>query len=365
MTAKGVDVEVMNTVPYIPHLAGHLSAKIKRYAHIPKQEHYDGIKVYHPKFLRAIPGSILDRLLFQLTGLQSRMVLAAMGKTVDLRQYQLIHAHNLFPDGATAYLLSRKYRIPYVITLHDVDQYNSLADKGMLKELSRKIISHAKKVFVVSNRVKNNIISQLPEQNVQLLYNTFYTEDKQLQGRGRNKKIVAIASLIERKGIHILLQAFHRIASLNKDYELVIIGNGSEMESLIKLTQQLNLQERVTFRGTLRHQEAMEELANASIFCLPSWDEAFGVVYAEAMSYGIPIIGCRGEGIGDLVTHLENGMLVESQNIDELTEALQYLISNVQEAWLIGNRGKESIDNLHPRTFGGKLLEQYEEVLSS
>jgi teichuronic acid biosynthesis glycosyltransferase TuaC len=365
LTALGVDVEVVNAVPYIPKVAGRISAKIKKYTQIPKHELLDGVKVYHPKFLRAVPGSIMDRALFQVTGLQSRMIISALERMLNIREFQIIHAHNLFPDGATAYLLSRKYRIPYVITLHDVDQYNSVADTGLLKTFSRQILRHAKKVFGVSNRVRSNILSQVPEQNVDLLYNTFWTKDHKDQETLRaNKKIVTIASLIERKGIAILIHAFHQVAHGNDDYELVIIGNGYELDKLTKLTEQYNLQGRISFKGILNHHEAMEELSTASIFCLPSWEEAFGVVYAEAMSYGIPVIGCKGEGIGDLVTHLVNGMLVQPRSIEDLANALKYLMENTLEAITIGSKGKESIKALHPGVFGEKLVKQYEEVLN-
>jgi teichuronic acid biosynthesis glycosyltransferase TuaC len=79
------------------------------------------------------------------------------------------------------------------------------------------------------------------------------------------------------------------------------------------------------------------------------------VVYAEAMSYGIPIIGCCGEGIEDVVTNGINGMLVKPQDADELEKALLFLIENQEEARLIGIRGRESIKELRPEIFGEKI----------
>ncbi|WP_147304142.1 glycosyltransferase [Cohnella lupini] len=364
LTALGAEVEVVSTVPFIPKVAGRISAKIKKYSQIPKRETLDGVTVYHPKFLRAVPGSMLDRLLFQVTGWQSRMVISNLEKALEIREFQVIHAHNLFPDGATAYLLSQKYGIPYVITLHDVDKYNSIADKGMLKALSRHILGHAKKVFGVSSRVKNHILSQVPEQRIDLLYNTFWTDNDHGRKTGKSKKIVTIASLIERKGIEYLIRAFHKVALCDEEYELVVIGNGYEWDKLTRLAARLGLQSRVKFEGILSHLEAMEQLSDASIFCLPSWDEAFGVVYAEAMSYGIPVIGCKGEGIGDLVSHRSNGMLVEPRSVEELADALSYLMINAAEAERIGERGRESIKELRPGLFGERLLKQYREILS-
>ncbi|QGQ94367.1 glycosyltransferase family 4 protein [Paenibacillus psychroresistens] len=363
---KGVEVDVVNIVPYAPKFAGFISEKIKKYAHIEKQERYEGILVQHPRFFRAKPNSYLDKILSRFFWFQSKRIAVDLESEVDISTFSLIHAHNLFPDGAIAYLLHKKFNIPYVITLHDVDQYNSCPEKGFQRKLSLRILEKAKKVLVVSKRVKNNIETHVNNNQLQLFYNTYWTyARKKERTNNHSNKIITIASLIERKGVHIILQAFKRIWDTHPDYELIIIGNGSQLLPLMKLAKELNIDKHVTFTGVLEHQEAMAWLTQATIFCLPSWDEAFGVVYAEAMSYGIPIIGCKGEGIEDLVTNQVNGMLVEAESVDELEKALKFLIEHSDKAKQIGQSGRESIKELGPDLFGDRLKQLYQEIIQN
>ncbi|MBB6671685.1 glycosyltransferase [Cohnella nanjingensis] len=361
LTARGVDVEVVSAVPYVPHIAGVLSAKVRDYALIPDTVNLDGVKVHHPKLLRTKPNSFLDRFLFRMLGIQTRWLASSLAKKLDFGKYQVLHAHNLFPDGAIAYQLHRRYGIPYVLTLHDVDRFNSFSEEGYNRVLSRAVVAEAKKVFVVSSRVKRNLTPDVPEQRLELLFNTFWTQGHATKSRRR--RIVLIASMIERKGVHYLLQAFSRVVRTHADYELILIGGGRELPALMRMAEQLGIDGQVTFTGMLSHGEAMERLSEAAVFCLPSWDEAFGIVYAEAMSFGIPVIGCKGEGIEDIVTHGDNGLLVEPRNAEALEAALLALIEHPEDAVRIGLRGQESVRSLQPEAFGRKLAGIYEEVV--
>jgi len=67
-----------------------------------------------------------------------------------------------------------------------------------------------------------------------------------------------------------------------------------EEERLKELAKSLGIESKVRFLGKLPHSEVMREMASCSLFCLPSWNEGFGLVYLEAMSLGKPVIGCRG-----------------------------------------------------------------------
>ncbi|WP_123041893.1 glycosyltransferase [Cohnella candidum] len=361
----GVDVEVVNSVPFIPRAAGFLSGKIKKYSEIPSVEKLDGVTVYHPKFIRVSPNSALDEFLFRLMGIQTKLLARRLRRQIDVGRYQVLHAHNIFPDGAIAYRLHRKYGIPYVLTLHDVDRFHSYPKEGPHRELGSAILSHASKVLAVSNRVKSNIREHVPNgRSVELLYNTFWTQDHLSDtGSGKRKRIVTLASLIKRKGVHELLRAFREVLGRYPDYELMMIGQGSELGPLKKAAEELGVAGSVTFTGAMPHADAMKELARSSIFCLASWDEAFGVAYAEAMSYGLPVIGCRGEGIADVVTDGVDGLLVEPRNAEELARALFRLIEHPEEAERIGSNGRERIRELRPEAFGRKLAGIYEEIL--
>lgn len=360
----GIDVDVVNSVPYVPQAAGILSGKMRKYSEIPDMEKLDGITVYHPKFFRVSPGSVLDEFLFRLLGVQSRLLAMRLSRKVDVSRYQVLHAHNLFPDGAIAYRLHLKYGIPYVLTLHDVDRFHSFPKTKTHRALGASILGHASKVLVVSSRVERNIAGHVPgDDTVQLLYNTYFTRVDH-EPAAKRKRIVTIASLIKRKGVHELLKAFRGVVRRHPEFELVMIGQGGELAPLTKAAEELGIADRVTFTGALPHDEAMKELAASEVFCLASWDEAFGVAYAEAMSFGIPVIGCQGEGIADVVTDRVDGLLVESRNVEQLERALLHLVEHPEEAERIGRNGRERIRDLRPESFRRRLKGIYEEILN-
>jgi teichuronic acid biosynthesis glycosyltransferase TuaC len=366
LARQNVAVDVVNMVPYVPRAAGVVSEKLKGYAEIPDFEQIDGIGIHHPRFLRTRPDSLSDRFLFRFFWLQSFSISGRLRRTLDFSDYRILHAHNIFPDGAMAYRLHLHYGLPYVLTLHDIDRFNSCPGNGRQRDVCRRIIDNAERIFAVSERVKNHARVWVSGPKLDKLHNTYLTGgDISLAKRNRSKTIVTIGSLIERKGIHILLHAFHKVRLRHPDWKLVIIGSGPGRDALLRLSESLNLQACVLFTGTLEHHEAMKRLSQASIFCLPSWNEAFGVVYAEAMSFGIPIVGSEGEGIEDIVRHGDNGLLVRPKDIEHLAGALTYLIENENAASRIGMRGHETVQELQPDRFGRKLASIYAEIVAS
>ena len=85
----------------------------------------------------------------------------------------------------------------------------------------------------------------------------------------------------------------------------------------------------------------MEHMKKCDIYSMPSYKEGFGVVYIEAMSFGKPVIGVRGEGINDIIEDGVNGMLVEPKDVYSLMDKLEKLIVSKELRENIGKRGQE------------------------
>ena len=87
----------------------------------------------------------------------------------------------------------------------------------------------------------------------------------------------------------------------------------------------------------------MEQMSQADIFCLPSWQEGFGIVYIEAMSQGVPVIAVQGEGIEDVIVHEQNGLLVRPHDPEDVAKALESLFSNPAYASELGEAGRQAV----------------------
>lgn len=141
--------------------------------------------------------------------------------------------------------------------------------------------------------------------------------------------LLCVGSVIERKGYKTLIQALANLKSL--DWHLDCIGSTDFdkdlFDRLILQIQQEGMSEQITFHGAVSEAKVHSAYKSADIFVLPSLFEGYGMVYAEAIIRGIPVIGTTAGAIPKTVPDT-CGILVEPQNVDELTQALKLMISD-------------------------------------
>lgn len=121
-------------------------------------------------------------------------------------------------------------------------------------------------------------------------------------------RCLAVARLIQRKGIQPLLQAWTLLE--RGRFRLEIAGDGPLSAYYRGLAEELGIAGEVDFLGPLARDELAERYRAADLFTLVPFDEAFGNVYAEALASGLPIVGSAVGGIPELVDDGENGLLV-------------------------------------------------------
>ena len=155
--------------------------------------------------------------------------------------------------------------------------------------------------------------------------------------------LLSVGYLIERKAHEYVLKSLNKLSKKYHNLKYVIVGDGDRERYLKELTIELGLERNVVFAGRQSHDMVMRYIAGSDIFVLPSWDEAFGVVYVEAMAHGKPIIACEGEGIADFVKDKKTGILVKPKDIESLTNGIEYLVKNPLIAKKIGQSGKELV----------------------
>lgn len=159
--------------------------------------------------------------------------------------------------------------------------------------------------------------------------------------------ILSVSNLIELKGINLNLLALAEIKQRLPDcaWEYHIVGDGPELERLIKLANTLGIGDNIHFFGRISYKETMQKMADADIFSLPSWGEAFGIVYLEAMMRMRPVIGCFENGAADIIVNGVNGLLVPPQNIIALAESLEVLLLSPDLCQKLGQEGRKTAEN--------------------
>ncbi len=260
-------------------------------------------------------------------------VLFAIFKFLHLtrtNKYDVIHYFFGLPTGFLSLLPGPHNKTPYFISLRgsDVpgyDKYNKSLQKVhcLLAPLTRKIWRHAEQMIAVTNSLKEIARLTAPLQKFHVVPNgvesIFLKVSSSAAQNKQDMKLISVARLIERKGIHHILFALAELQ--DPDIYLLIVGSGSFEAELKKICKDLSLERVVTFYGFCDPQMLPGLYAESDAFILPSQAEAFGNVFAEAMACGLPVIGTNIGGIPDLVGK-ENGILTKPGDINQLTHAI-------------------------------------------
>ncbi|HHV71637.1 MAG TPA: glycosyltransferase family 4 protein, partial [Clostridia bacterium] len=209
-----------------------------------------------------------------------------------------------------------------------------------------KVITKADKVIYVSSYLKDFAYKELGTAgNWTIIFNGIaYPPPPVEVAKKEELVILSVANLIPRKGLDILIKAFSLVSKNSPSRAVLrIVGDGPERKKLQQLAEELELKEQVVLLGRKNHAEVNREMANCDIFCLPSWHEGFGVVYLEAMAYGKPVIGCKNQGINDLVVDGINGFLVGEGDVLGLANCLRELMINSDLRREIGRAGRDTV----------------------
>ena len=154
--------------------------------------------------------------------------------------------------------------------------------------------------------------------------------------------VTSVARLVPTKGLDLLVKAFHKLLATIPDARMEIIGEGPQRPALEQQIARLRLRGQVELLGWLPNRLAHERVSTSSAFVLPSYVEALGVAYLEAMSLGVPTVGVQGQGIADVIEHGRNGLLLPSRDVMAIHNAMLELARDKAFAHSVGAAGRET-----------------------
>ena len=163
---------------------------------------------------------------------------------------------------------------------------------------------------------------------------------------GSARSILFVGRLVRAKGVFDLIDAFAIVASQISDVKLLLVGNGSEKSELKRRVQQLGLEDRVQFVGTVLNRDLPRYFRGASLFVCPSitvrdWEEQIGMANIQAMACGVPVISTESGAIPEYVKHGETGLLVPEQQPKLLSQAMVDVLSNPELANHLSTTGRK------------------------
>ncbi len=148
------------------------------------------------------------------------------------------------------------------------------------------------------------------------------------RGQSTRPTVLSVARMYPRKRLDDLLRAAGALRKRIPDVHVRIVGEGPMSDQLRRLHGDLALGDTVVFLGEVSRAQLSVEYMRADCFCLPTIQEGFGLVFAEAMVAGLPVVACRAAAVPEIVADGQTGLLVNPERPDELATALEKLLTN-------------------------------------
>ncbi len=298
-----------------------------------------------------------------------------VGRLRELHHAQkidLIHAHGPLPCGHAAMLLSGELKVPFVVSVHGLDAFSTVQVSGRSGEwcrrISQRVYAASRRVICISEHVREKVLEGMGRNcRTSVVYNGVDPElfSPTSEPTSGGPLILSVGNLIPIKGHELLIRAVAALAAEFSSLTLEIIGDGPELLRLQALAQELQVSGRVPFLGRQSRRQVADAMRRCTVFALPSRYEGLGCVYLEAMSAGKPVVGCREQGIAEIVRHGQNGFLVGPDNGKELTLALGMLLRDAQLRRNLGTAARDTIlDRLTLEHQAESLARIYREVVA-
>ena len=256
--------------------------------------------------------------------------LRGLKKRLDnLSKPDLIVLHQIYTFSTLlGYMYAKKNRIPYVVKPHgSLTKYHE-SDSKLIKTLAKwflisKILREADAIIVTCKSERADLIASLKPKAHQLEYGAVvsWPQDEAVRRHPRgnqNKRIVFSGRFDKKKNLPLVIKAMPQILDKYPDLILDIAGSGTanEVRILQNLISTLELESNVQFHGWIDSSKMQEIFAAARLLVLPSENENFAIVVAEALSAGVPCVVSKFVGTADIVAKHNAGEV-----IDELTPA--------------------------------------------
>jgi glycosyltransferase involved in cell wall biosynthesis len=296
---------------------------------------------------------------------------AARGE-IDLRNFDLIHSHKLTYEGMIGYKLSKEFDIPLIVTLRQTDTMifnKKIGASNLYKPVIERCTGILYLIPQILLRMENIFGKSFFNEHIMpktvLLPNIV---DRKINLRRKDVESGNFITVLKmekrivyRKNIKRLLMALNQLRSYN--FKLSIVGDGSYRREIEKWVRKLKLDTNIRFIGHVDNDQIDEYYAKAEAFLLPSISESFGLVYAEALLNGTPIMYSKdhlgfdgffdGVGVGvnpksiksitDGILKLYNNGSLYRKNINDLNQSGEF---NIFSSSYIGSKYNEVLERI-------------------
>jgi len=263
-------------------------------------------------------------------------------------------------------ILRKSKRQPFVFGPISAHTYPRPIDEKTLLKLTSKL--HGKTIkkcdilITISNQVKTLYSKVFDEEKIWTIPLGVDTEHFKPPKNCFQKKsceILFAGYLYKLKGVEYLVKAMRVIAENRRDVKLRIVGNGPDKLYLMKLTEALQLKDKVIFEGLVPHNEMPRYYQQCDIFCFPTLGEPFGKAIIEAMACAKPVIASNIGGPAEIIQNKKTGLLVPPAQPKILATKILELLDDENAMKKMGAEARKMVIEKYSWT---KISERYHDL---
>lgn len=267
-------------------------------------------------------------------------IIKELEKKYDLNNYSLIHAHSLFTNGYVAMKMKEKHSVPYIVAVRNTDMNIFFKYMVHLRKIGIKILEEASQIIFLSSSYKEMLIDKyIPSKKKKDIYlksniipngiDDFWFRNK---GSSKNKKegtinMLFVGDINKNKNILTTIKAIRELQKSNYSVELTVVGEIIS-EKIYKNMKKASF---VNYIPPLSKEALIEVYRSHDIFIMPSKYESFGLVYAEAMSQGTPVIYSKGQGFDNQFENGRIGYSVSYNKPDDIQKRIKDILLNYDD----------------------------------
>jgi glycosyltransferase involved in cell wall biosynthesis len=261
--------------------------------------------------------------------------------TCDVSVFDCIHAYTLFTDGNCAMNISEKYKIPFIVAVRNADVNDFLKKLPHLRKRGIEIMNRASAILFLSKAYLNQVFDKyVPERlKEELLKKThiipngiddFWLENTvqsidmmHFRRISRNElRLLYVGRIDKNKNVPTILKTIEILKKDGWNANLTVVGKIEDKFEYRKFA----FSPYVTYIPAQPKEKLIHIYRNNDIFVMPSFTESFGLVYAEAMSQGLPVIYTRGQGFDGQFPEGEVGYPVNADSAQSIADAIKLIV---------------------------------------
>lgn len=267
-----------------------------------------------------------------------------------------------------------RYKKPYVLTIHGIAEKDLEHQSGSFVRIRRAVFAlvegmgrrRSPHTIIISPYVLEQIGSQVLGRR-HLIENPVDCDAFEVQRSCQHPRILYVGQINKRKNVESLIKAFALVRTLTPNATLHLAGGGgaSYLARCRQLICEYGLQEAVHFLGKLERKAVLDELSRAACLVLVSRQETAPIIVEEAMAAGVPVIASNLCGMPYMIEDGQSGFLVDSDDLGQVAEKIQLVLSNSMLATAMGKRARQiALSRFHAHVVARRTFNLYEEILS-